>query len=173
MASNDDDEDDNEDNQDAAEDASEDSGEDEDEDEDEELNDGSSDGESSAGASIHFDDSQHLDLNSGTAHTHDEERGTTKTDDRVDHNVKITFPADLRSPSPVASGSSSPAPSSDRHTSHKGKGKQPARALWTDPADEMISVDLIKDRRMRKLARGKGKEGVVDGRELEQRLREQ
>jgi U3 small nucleolar RNA-associated protein 18 len=50
----------------------------------------------------------------------------------------------------------------------KGKGK----AVWHDSADDRISVDMEKDNRMKKLARGK-KGGLVDGQELQKRLRQQ
>ena len=50
----------------------------------------------------------------------------------------------------------------------KGKGK----AIWHDSADERINVDMEKDNRMKKLARGK-KGGVVDGAELQKRLKQQ
>ena len=93
-----------------------------------------------------------------------------EVDGQHDHNVEITFPDDLRSPSPTASSSRSRSASP---ASRKGKERQ---VLWKDPADQAIAVDLLKDKRMRKLARGKGgvdAEAVVTGRELEQRLREQ
>ena len=50
----------------------------------------------------------------------------------------------------------------------KGKGK----AIWHDSADERINVDMEKDNRMKKLARGK-KGGNVDGAELQKRLKQQ
>jgi hypothetical protein len=50
----------------------------------------------------------------------------------------------------------------------KGKGK----AVWHDAADDRISVDMEKDNRLKKLARGK-KGGVVDGQELQKRLKQQ
>ena len=86
-----------------------------------------------------------------------------------DDNVEVTFPDDLRSPSPAASSSRSRSISPG---SRKGKERE---ALWTDPADEVVSVDLLKDKRMRKLARGKNgdADGVVTGVELSKRLREQ
>jgi U3 small nucleolar RNA-associated protein 18 len=47
-------------------------------------------------------------------------------------------------------------------------------ALWHDPADDAIRVDLAADTRLRKLARGKtGREAVVGGKGLESKLREQ
>ena len=47
-------------------------------------------------------------------------------------------------------------------------------ALWHDPADDAIRVDLAADTRLRKLARGKtGREAVVGGKSLENKLREQ
>ncbi len=52
------------------------------------------------------------------------------------------------------------------------KGKEKA-SLWRDPADELVNVDLNGERRMRKLARGKGGDTKVGGKELEKRLREQ
>ncbi|WRT66844.1 uncharacterized protein IL334_003807 [Kwoniella shivajii] len=55
----------------------------------------------------------------------------------------------------------------------KGKGKQ---SVWNDPADEMIGVDMSENRRLRKLDRGKKRkiEGeLIDGKELQDRLREQ
>jgi U3 small nucleolar RNA-associated protein 18 len=51
----------------------------------------------------------------------------------------------------------------------KGKGK----AVWQDPSDELLSVDMEGDRRLKKLARGKGKKGVVNGQELQLKLKEQ
>jgi U3 small nucleolar RNA-associated protein 18 len=51
----------------------------------------------------------------------------------------------------------------------KPKGKQP---LWLDPADQLISVDLENDKRLRKLARGVNG-STVKGKELEKRLRQQ
>jgi U3 small nucleolar RNA-associated protein 18 len=50
----------------------------------------------------------------------------------------------------------------------KGKGK----AVWHDAADERVNVDMEKDNRLKKLARGK-KGGVVDGAELQKRLKQQ
>ena len=50
----------------------------------------------------------------------------------------------------------------------KGKGK----AVWHDAADERINVDMEKDNRLKKLARGK-KGGLVDGAELQKRLKQQ
>lgn len=50
----------------------------------------------------------------------------------------------------------------------KGKGK----AIWHDSADERVNVDMEKDNRLKKLARGK-KGGVVDGAELQKRLKQQ
>lgn len=47
-------------------------------------------------------------------------------------------------------------------------------ALWHDPADDAIRVDLAADTRLRKLARGKtGRDAVVGGKGLESKLREQ
>ena len=47
-------------------------------------------------------------------------------------------------------------------------------ALWHDPADDAVRVDLAADTRLRKLARGKtGREAVVGGKSLENKLREQ
>lgn len=54
-----------------------------------------------------------------------------------------------------------------------GKAKKPT-ALWHDPADDQIRVDLAADRRLRKLADGKtGDAAVVGGKGLESKLREQ
>jgi len=50
----------------------------------------------------------------------------------------------------------------------KGKGK----AVWHDAADERVNVDMEKDNRLKKLARGK-KGGLVDGAELQKRLKRQ
>ncbi len=61
----------------------------------------------------------------------------------------------------------SPSPS---RPSRKAKEKEP---LWRDPADELVNIDLNGERRMRKLARGKGGDGKVGGKELEKRLRQQ
>ncbi|WVW83473.1 hypothetical protein I302_105494 [Kwoniella bestiolae CBS 10118] len=58
----------------------------------------------------------------------------------------------------------------------EAKAKQKKQALWNDPSDDLISVDLSENRRLRKLDRGKKRkiEGEqVDGRELQERLREQ
>jgi U3 small nucleolar RNA-associated protein 18 len=58
----------------------------------------------------------------------------------------------------------------DEEEDVKGKGK--GKAIWHDSADDRISVDMEKDNRMKKLARGK-KGGLVDGQELQKRLRQQ
>lgn len=50
--------------------------------------------------------------------------------------------------------------------------KQQKRAVWSDPSDELIGLDLNEIKRLRKLARGK-KSSKVGGFELERRLREQ
>jgi U3 small nucleolar RNA-associated protein 18 len=52
----------------------------------------------------------------------------------------------------------------------KGRGK--GKAVWHDAADERVTVDMEKDNRLKKLARGK-KGGVVDGAELQKRLKQQ
>ncbi|OCF44724.1 hypothetical protein I317_01413 [Kwoniella heveanensis CBS 569] len=55
----------------------------------------------------------------------------------------------------------------------KGKERQ---AVWHDPADDLVGVDLSENRRLRKLDRGKKRrlEGeLVGGKELQERLREQ
>ncbi|ORX39627.1 WD40-repeat-containing domain protein [Kockovaella imperatae] len=134
---------------------------------DEEEDDDEDDDESDAsGPSIHMDDTTFKPVEAEVDADDDDEEGVSDVD------VKITFPADLQSSS--SSSSSSRSSSRSRSGSPSVKGKERRQALWVDPADEMISVDLIKDRRMRKMARGKaGEEGVVDGRELEKRLREQ
>lgn len=55
-----------------------------------------------------------------------------------------------------------------------GAGKAKKQALWHDPADDQIRVDLAADNRLRKLANGKtGKDAVVGGKGLETKLREQ
>ena len=51
---------------------------------------------------------------------------------------------------------------------HKGK----KRAIWHDPSDDLVSVDLENDNRLKKLARGK-KGTIVNGEELMKRLRKQ
>lgn len=56
----------------------------------------------------------------------------------------------------------------ERKSGDKGKGK----AVWHDPADDLVSVDLEKDNRLKKLARGK-KGSTVNGLELMKRLRKQ
>lgn len=56
----------------------------------------------------------------------------------------------------------------ERKSGDKGKGK----AVWHDPSDDLISVDLEKDNRLKKLARGK-KGSTVNGLELMKRLRKQ
>lgn len=54
------------------------------------------------------------------------------------------------------------------------RGATKRTALWHDPADDSIRVDLAADTRLRKLARGKtGREAVVGGKSLENKLREQ
>lgn len=50
------------------------------------------------------------------------------------------------------------------------KGKK--RAIWHDPSDDVISVDLESDNRLKKLARGT-KGTTVNGEELMKRLRKQ
>ena len=97
---------------------------------------------------------------------------------------KITFPDGIRqSPEPpeASSSRSSDLGSEDedpqaRMNGHRQskKGKERA-ALWTDPADDLIMVDLDENRRLRKLGRGKskGNGGMISGKVLEQRLREQ
>jgi hypothetical protein len=57
-------------------------------------------------------------------------------------------------------------------TEPRAKGKSRA-CVWSDPADGAINVNLENDKRLRKLARGKGKGAEVTGSELEERLREQ
>lgn len=55
-----------------------------------------------------------------------------------------------------------------------GPGKAKKQALWHDPADDQIKLDLAADNRLRKLANGKtGKDAVVGGKGLETKLREQ
>lgn len=46
-------------------------------------------------------------------------------------------------------------------------------AVWHDPSDERITVDMEGDKRLKKLARGKGKKAVVNGQELQRKLKEQ
>jgi hypothetical protein len=45
--------------------------------------------------------------------------------------------------------------------------------LWRDPSDDLISVSLDADRRLKKLARGRQSIGEVGGNVLQERLREQ
>ncbi|WWC61442.1 uncharacterized protein I303_104026 [Kwoniella dejecticola CBS 10117] len=106
---------------------------------------------------------------------------------------------EFRAASPSSSRSSSPAQGleddKDRPTivlpddiydvdveQEKLKGKK--KAIWTDPSDDLISVDPSENRRLRKLDRGKkrklnaqgqgqGEGEAVGGRELQERLREQ
>lgn len=47
------------------------------------------------------------------------------------------------------------------------------RAVWHDPSDERITVNMEGDKRLKKLARGKGKKSVVNGQELQRKLKEQ
>lgn len=58
----------------------------------------------------------------------------------------------------------------DNTLDHDAKGKK--RAIWHDPADDLVSVDLERDNRLKKLARGK-KGSLVNGEELMKRLRKQ
>ncbi|WVF72494.1 hypothetical protein IAT40_007310 [Kwoniella sp. CBS 6097] len=61
------------------------------------------------------------------------------------------------------------------HREKDKKGKE-REAVWTDPADDLVGVDLSENRRLRKLDRGKKRklEGeLVGGKELQGRLREQ
>jgi hypothetical protein len=55
-------------------------------------------------------------------------------------------------------------------TSGRKKGKA---AVWSDPADAVLRVDLEEEKRLKKLARGKEGSTKVSGVELEKRLREQ
>lgn len=54
-----------------------------------------------------------------------------------------------------------------------GKGKKNKTAVWSDPADTVLRVDLEDEKRLKKLARGKEGSTKVSGVELEKRLREQ
>lgn len=51
------------------------------------------------------------------------------------------------------------------------QGKQ-RKAIWHDPADDLVTVNLEDDRRLRKLARGVNG-SVVKGKEFQKRLRQQ
>lgn len=46
-------------------------------------------------------------------------------------------------------------------------------SLWHDPADNAVSVSLQSNKRLRKLARGRGEEDQVSGNDLSRKLREQ
>lgn len=63
-------------------------------------------------------------------------------------------------------------PSTDEGTDHKANANGKKRAIWHDPSDDLISVDLESDNRLKKLARGK-KGTTVNGEELMKRLRKQ
>lgn len=55
-------------------------------------------------------------------------------------------------------------------TTGRKKGKN---AVWSDPADAVLRVDLEEEKRLKKLARGKEGSTKVSGVELEKRLRVQ
>jgi U3 small nucleolar RNA-associated protein 18 len=76
-----------------------------------------------------------------------------------------------------ASSSSSSSSSSISQNISPDTGTAPStrkKALWHDPADELVSVTLADDKRLRKLARGKeAQDSKVQGKDLEKKLRGQ
>lgn len=81
----------------------------------------------------------------------------------------ISVPSNIYS-EPHASSSRSAHASAGADASRKGKGRQ---AIWQDESDRAIVVDAEKDRRLKKVARGKEGGSHLTGEELELRLREQ
>ncbi len=79
--------------------------------------------------------------------------------------------------SSASTSSSSSSLNQSSHNPFANAGSAPSarkRALWHDPADEMVSVTLANDKRLRKLARGKeGEASKVQAKDLEKKLRGQ
>ena len=105
------------------------------------------------------------------------EEESDQDDSNVDEGESDEDSAMSRSERAGSSASSSSSSSSISQNISPDTGTAPStrkKALWHDPADELVSVTLADDKRLRKLARGKeGQDSKVQGKDLEKKLRGQ
>lgn len=108
---------------------------------------------SQSAASITFDDTPAGPSSSRQPTITSINKSKSKKEDQVESDEpRVEFPADLQTEIP----------------SRKKKSK----GIWTDPSDELITVNVDASRRTKKLGRGKG-DPTISGVEFEKRLRAQ
>lgn len=132
--------------------------EDEDEDEEDEDSEGDSDNESVASSSSSTSSSSATSLHAEPAQPQPSSSKSTRRSKKTDdvnpdtNEPQLEFPADLQTALP--------------------QRKKKSKGIWTDPSDELITVNVDANRRTKKLGRGKG-DPQISGVEFEKRLRAQ